>query len=262
MRNKSTKQNKWIYPVLYTAFLIISMLPLYTEIPYSPQETQDVIVNLLKVVLTPYKAYGLIFHVLTLLLIVLIVWQPEKMGRIWAGYMGLNYLIIALVQTMGLTVKYGFVLHTGGMVMNGVLGLVWLAVAFRNDLQPSFQSISWQHLILIPLALLAFWGPYVSSGSGVQPDFNPLLLLTSPDYGLTFCFTTPVFLFLLILFYPQVNILAYRITAFNGLLYGLYNLSHWFNPELRWMGFLHLPLLIISAYALALPQIYKKQEAA
>jgi hypothetical protein len=260
MENKLINQRKWLYPVLYTAFFIISMLPLYTEKPYAPQETQDVIINLLLVVTTPYKTYAPIFHILTLLLVTLIAWQPAKMGRVLAAYMGLNYLIIALVQTMGTTGKYGFVLHTGGMVMYGALGLVWLVVAYRNELQTSFKSFSWQHLILLPLALLAFWAPYVTSGSGVKPDFNPLLLLVSPDYGLTFCFTTPIFLFLLILFYPQVNKLAYRITAFNGLLYGLFNLTHWFNPELRWMGFLHLPLIIISVYALILPRIYKKKQ--
>jgi hypothetical protein len=79
-----------------------------------------------------------------------------------------------------------------------------------------------------------------------------LLLLTSPDYGLTFCLTTPVFLFLLVLFYPRVNTFAYRITAFNGLLYGLVNLTHFFTPERSWMGVLHLPLLVISIYALVL----------
>lgn len=260
MRNNLFKQRKWLYPVLYTCFFIISMLPLYTEKPYVPQETQDVIINLLMVVTTPYKAYAPIFHVLTLLMIPLIAWQPVKMGCVFAAYMGFNYLIIALVQTMGTTVKYGFVLHTGGMVMYGVLGLVWVVVAFRNELQTSFKSTSWQHFLLLPLVLLAFWAPYSTSGNGVQPDFNPLLLLVSPDYGLTFCFTTTIFLFLLILFYPQVNKLAYRITAFNGLLYGLFNLTHWSDPELRWMGFLHLPLLIVSVYALMLPRIYKKKQ--
>jgi len=92
----------------------------------------------------------------------------------------------------------------------------------------------------------------------IQPNFDPVLLLTSPDYGLTFCFTTPVFLLGLILIYPNVNQFAFRITAFSGLLYGLFNLTHWFNPDTQWMGFLHLPLLIISIYALILPRINKK----
>ena len=145
MSKQSIKQRIWLYPVLYAAFFIISMLPLYTEKPYPPQETQDVIVNLLMVATKPYKAYVPIFHVLTLLMVALIAWRPAKMGRVWAGYMGLNYLIIALVQGMGTTTKYGFVLHTGGIVMYGVLGLVWLVVAFRDELQTSFRSISWQH---------------------------------------------------------------------------------------------------------------------
>lgn len=261
MSNQSVKHSKWLYPALYVAFFIISMLPLYTEKPYNPQETQDVIIKLLMVVTTPYKAYAPIFHVLTLLMVALIAWRPAKMGRVLAGYMGLNYLIIALVQTMGTTAQYGFVLHTGGIVLYGVLVLVWLIVAFRNELQISFRSISWQHLLLLPLVLLAFWAPYAVSGNEVRPDFNPLLLLFSSDYGLTFCFTTPIFLFLLILSYPQVNILAYKITAINGLLYGVFNLAHWFTPEFRWMGVLHLPLLILSLYAFILPRIYKKQAA-
>ncbi len=255
MSNQSVRQRKWLYPVLYAALFIISMLPLYTEMPYAPQETQNVIIKLLMVATTPYKAYAPIFHVLTLLMVALIAWRPAKMGRVLAGYIGFNYLVIAVAQTMGTTAQYGFVLHTGAMVMCGALGLVWLIVAFRNELQTSFRSVPWQHLLLLPLALLPFWAPYVTSGNGVRPDFNPLLLLVSPDYGLTFCFTTPVFLLLLILSYPRVNLLAYRITAFSGLIYGVLNLSHWFKPELRWMGFLHLPLLILSLYALVLPRI-------
>jgi hypothetical protein len=260
MFSQVVKPRKWLYPVLYIAFIIISMLPLYTEKQYAPQDTQDVIIKLLMVVTTPFKAYAQIFHVLTLLMVALIAWRPAKMGRILAGYMGVNYLVLALVQTMGATAKYGFVVHTGGMALYVVLGLVWLIVAFRNELQVSFRSIPWQYFILLPLVLLAFWAPYTISVSGVRPDFSPVLLLTSPDYGLTFCFTTPYFLFMLILSYPHVNMLAYRITAFNGLIYAVFNLSHWFNPELRWMGVLHLPLLILSLYALILPQIHKIQE--
>ncbi|HVP20926.1 MAG TPA: hypothetical protein VMS73_03595 [Anaerolineaceae bacterium] len=37
---------------------------------------------------------------------------------------------------------------------------------------------------------------------------------------------TPLFFFLLILVYPKVDSFAFRVTAFNGLLYGLFNLTH------------------------------------
>jgi hypothetical protein len=61
--------------------------------------------------------------------------------------------------------------------------------------------------------------------------------------------TTPVFLFILILFFPNINLSAYKITAFNGPIYGLVNLTPFVHPERGWMGVLHLPLLPISSYA-------------
>jgi len=111
--------------------------------------------------------------------------------------------------------------------------------------------------LLLPLALLAFWAPF---DAAIQPSFRPILLLTAPDYGLTFCLTTPVFLFLLILFYPDVDPLAYRLTAFNGLLYGLINMTHFAEPSRVWMGVLHLPLLILSLIALLLPRLAARCE--
>jgi uncharacterized membrane protein HdeD (DUF308 family) len=136
-----------------------------------------------------------------------------------------------------------------------LLGVAWLVVAFRDKLHLATRKPRLPEYGLLLLAVLAYWGPYSVVNGTIRPDFDPLLLLTSPDYGLTFCFTTPVFLLGLILFHTQANQFAYRITAFSGLLYGLFNLTHWFNPNTWWMGFLHLPLLIISVYALFLPRI-------
>ncbi len=79
-----------------------------------------------------------------------------------------------------------------------------------------------------------------------------MLLLTSPDYGLAYCFLTPVFLFLLILAWPQVDQFAFRVAAFNGLLYGLFNLGNWSHPDTLWMGVMHIPLLALSLIALGM----------
>ncbi len=255
-------QRKWFYPVVYLALFIISMLPLYAEKPYLPQNTQDVILSLLMVASAPYAAFAPLFHIATLLLIALIAWRPGAMGRLVAGYIGLNYLVLTVVQAMGQTEKYGFVVHTGGLVAYLILAISWLVVAAKKDLAASFKRLAIPEYGLLLLAILAFWAPYTVVNSAVQPSFAPLLLLTSPDYGLTFCFTTPVFLLGLILFYPSVNPFAYRLTAFNGLLYGLFNMTHWFNPDTRWMGFLHLPLLILSIYALVLPRFSRAPQRA
>jgi hypothetical protein len=252
------KGRRWLYPIVYVLFVLINVIPPYAEKPFAPQETQDVIINLLMVSTNAYRALGPIFHIGTVLMVVLIAASnlQRRMGRVLAAYMGVNYLVIACVQTMGSTEKFGFVIYSGALILSLILGITWIVVAFRGELGTSFRDVPVHRYLLVPLALLAFWAPYDAE---VRPYFNPLLLLTSADYGLTFCFTTPVFVFLLVLFYPKVNAFAYRITAFNGFLYGLLNVSHFFNPELRWMGVLHLPLLIISLYALILPTIWRRR---
>ena len=255
MNANSKVRPKWFYPLIFLGIILINIIPSYSELPYAPQDAQDVIINLLMVAIEPYRAYAPIFHLATILIACGMLWKPARMGRLVAGYMGLNFLIIGLAQTMGQTEKYGFVVHLAALATMLLLGIAWLVVAVRGQLLLSRQKLQLPEYGLLLLALLAYWGPYRVVGGTIQPDFDPRLLLISPDYGLMFCFTTPVFLLGLILFRAQGSQFAYRLTAFSGLLYGLFNLTHWFNPDTWWMGFLHLPLLLISAYALFLPKI-------
>ncbi len=245
---------RWVYPLAYGLLLIIFFLPPYAEIPYAPQETSNVINALLRVTANPapYTILSPLFHLATLALIALMAWRPGHAGRVLSAYMGVNYLVIGWVQGQGVTDTYGYVVHTGNVVACALLAIIWLSVAVQNRLSISLRELDWRHYALAPLALLAFWSPASLTESAVQPDFNPMLLLTSPAYGLSYCLTTPVFLFLLIIALPNVPPLAYRITAFNALLYGLANLTLWFDPAMWWMGFLHLPLLLLPIVALVL----------
>lgn len=258
MTSKKLTMRRWFYPVIYVLLLIISMLPPITQVPYDPRNSQDVIMSILAVSIEPYRAWGWIFHVATLVVIVLAVFRPKIGGRVIAAYFGVNYLLIAALQTNAVTEAYGFAVQTGALVATALLGLLWLWVAWRGEIQASFQDVPAWRWGLLPLALLVFWSPIAFEESTVVPNFNPLLLLTSPDYGLAYCFMTPVFLFLLILFYPDVHRVAFRVTAFNGLLYGLYNLTHWFNPDMRWMGVMHIPLLVIPLVALCMPLLERR----
>ena len=47
------KRVNWKYTLMYGFLLLINMLPLITGKPYQPQDTQDVIVNLLMVSIVP-----------------------------------------------------------------------------------------------------------------------------------------------------------------------------------------------------------------
>lgn len=255
---KPLTKRKWFYPLVYFLLIVISMWPLYTEIPYDPRNTQDVIINILMLALVPYQSWGWIFHLATLGVIALAAFRPQVGGRVMAAYFGVNYLVIAALQTHAVTEKYGLAVQTGALIACGLLGMLWLWVAWKDRLRVSFGEVPAWRWFLFPLALLVFWSPIGFEGSRVVFNFNPLLLLTSPDYGLAYCFMTPVFLFLLILCYPNVDDFAFHVTAFNALLYGLFNLAHWFNPDLVVMGVMHLPLLLLALIALLMPRLIKK----
>ena len=45
---------------------------------------------------------------------------------------------------------------------------------------------------------------------------------------------------------------VYRITAVVGFIIGCYNMASFFNPGTVWLGFVHLPLLLISLYCAVL----------
>ncbi len=248
--NVPLTQRKWFTPLVYFLLVFIAFLPLYTERPYDPRQTQQVIFEIISRAALPYAAWGWVFHVVTLAVIALAVWNPQAGGRAIAAYFGLNYLVIAFAQTRAQTPAYGYAVHIGAMVVDILLALLWLWVAWQNRLRLSFQDAPRWRWVLLPFALLVFWSPLTIEGTTATPNFNPLLLLTSPDYGLAYCFLTPVFLFLLILAWPNVDGFAFRVTAFNGLLYGLFNLSHWAAPERIWLGVMHLPLLVMPITAL------------
>lgn len=246
-------RRKWFYPLIYAALVFIAFLPLVTERPYNPQQdTPAVIFEILSGATAPYAAWGWVFHVLTAAAIAVAIWRPDVGGRVVAAYFGLNYLVVAATQSSANTPSYGYAVHTGALVAEVLLGVLWLGVAWRGGLRLSFADAPRWRWLLLPFALLAFWSPVRVEGTRAVPDFNPVLLLTSPDYGLAYCYLTPVFLFLLILAWPKVNDFAFRVTAFNALIYALFNLNHWAVPDRVWLGVMHLPLLVLSLAALGL----------
>ena len=145
---------------------------------------------------------------------------------------------------------FGKVIHTGGLVSFLLLGILWVLASISEGKEQTTIKFRWQNTALLPFAILSFWAPYQFRGDTIIPDFDPIRLLYAPDYGMAFCFTAPVFLYLLFALYPGVNIPVYRFTVFNGLLYALFNLNHLFTPSTRWMGDMHIPLLALSTASL------------
>ncbi|MFB0504503.1 MAG: hypothetical protein ACETWE_11765 [Candidatus Bathyarchaeia archaeon] len=167
--------------------------------------------------------------------------------------MGINYVLFAFLQSIAVTEKYGLSIITLNLVMFNVVAAFWFweAIVQESDFTP--QKKPTLKYWVIPVAFLAFWYPCDISGVLAVPDFNPIQLLTN-EAGLTFCMMTPVYLAILALYYPRVNIATLRVTALVGVIIAFYNVLVNFilAPSLWWNGVLHMPLLTVSAYALIL----------
>jgi hypothetical protein len=254
---------KWSYPLLYVLlFFLNTVFPPYASKGYSWGETGQVIYSLLRVSLKPYVHLAPIFHIATLILIILIWKYGKRASRIFSAYVGVNYVFIALGQGIGTTEKYGLVILTGGVVSYLLIALLWCWESFNPKTDTTFTRLPLIRYWTVPLAFLAFWSPIRAIPlKGAVLDFNPRLLLTSYGYGLSFCMTTPVILCLLTLFYPNINKPLLKVNSFVGIIYGLWNMLSLLDPQTRWSGILHFPLLLISIYAFVLPNILKANQA-
>jgi hypothetical protein len=202
-----------------------------------------------------------IFKILPIILIFLLTILGNSISRIFSIYVGVNYGLIAVLQSVGVSEEYGFGILFTNLIMFLLVAVSWLwdVVIQRNDFTPHKRPL--RKYWVIPLALLAFW--YPANSITFQPDFNPILFLTN-QAGLTFCMMTPVYLAVLTLFYPRVNVVTLRITSLVGIIIGLYNVSLNFiiNPnEFWWNGVLHIPLLVISVYGFILSLQRKRLDA-
>ncbi len=95
--------------------------------------------------------------------------------------------------------------------------------------------------------------------TGLMPDFNFTYLFAN-GAGQAFCMMTPLYIGILTIYYPIINIVTLRITSIVGLIAALVNFYIEFilyPDKMWWVGVLHLPLLIISFYGLILSLIYQ-----
>ena len=110
---------------------------------------------------------------------------------------------------IALTEQYGFSVVTVNLAMFLLVAYVWIAEVFSPQNCFDFSNFRWKYVWMMILALFAYWFPFTNSG---QLDFSPLHFFTR-NTATAFCLTTPAFL-----------------------------------PHTVYIGFAHLPLLIISLY--------------
>jgi hypothetical protein len=232
----------WLYAVLCLFFFI----PSYAARGYDPRQSSALVEAVLRrpfiTALSP--VYG-VLKLLPVLLMVLVVVFRNRFRRAFHAYITLLLLAIALFQNSASTERFGFVVLAGNVVLMTIPTLAWLweTVSGNGDYSRTDPSL-WKWPVFA-LAFFAFWFP-VNSAT-VAPDFNPVYLVANESM-VTYCMVTPVLLAFLLLYFPRINIVTFRVSAFIGIIFGAMNMVTWFvlNPSMWWMGVLHIPLLLIS----------------
>lgn len=246
----SLTRKPWFYAlVIFCSFF----LPPITSQPYRYYELPNLMMEIFINGLLPYTQFAPIFHISTILVVVALWRKPRPTGRIFYFYLAINFIFIALAQNVTNTPSFGNVILLSNMFLFLVVGIFWLIGAIRpqQSLAPDKGS-RWRFLGL-PLAVLAFWSPMDYMGN---PNFNPVNLLTS-EYGLAFCFTVPVVVYILSFFYATVYKPAFRVTCVFGLGMGILNITGplWISGYPLWVALLHTPLLLLAIYGLLLGRI-------
>ena len=188
--------------------------------------------------------FNSLFQSLSLSMFILLFVSKDRMKSLFNAYVAVSYLAFAFIQNIALTEQYGFSVVTVNLAMFLLVAYVWIAEVFSPQNCFDFSNFRWKYVWMMILALFAYWFPFTNSG---QLDFDPLHFFTR-NTATAFCLTTPAFLTILTLNLPKVNIVTYRITAIVGFIIGVYNMFSFFNPHTVYIGFAHLPLLIISLY--------------
>jgi hypothetical protein len=231
--------------------LLLFFIPSFSARPVDPRETSKLITAVLSnPLIYAIPALLPVFKVLPIVLVVAIVVWGDKVTRLFNAYVAVTVLLLALFQNAAFTPEFGFAALLGNAVAYLLVAIVWFweTVIKVNAFTPHPRSL-WRYWV-VPVAFLAFWFPLDLATRG--PDFTLTQLLTN-SAGLATCMMLPVYLAVLTLYYPTVNWVALRVTAWAGMITGLLNMMQWFAlaPQ-PWLGVLHLPLLTISVYALAL----------
>ena len=242
--------------LILVVLFICSFLPVFAASPFSQQDSSLVIKEVLMKTSVAYLWLSPILHVVTMALLVALYLYGSKAGRFVDAFFAILFLFMAFSNHIAVTDSYGLAVVTGNLVPVLIVGLFWVWEVYKPQNNYVFERLrAWRYWVL-PFAFLAFWSPISAQ---LNPDFNPLLLLSS-SFGVMYCPTTPVVIALLSLIYPRVSRYVLRTTSFVGLMIGLFNVMSYFTMPgyTLWNLVLHTPLIFISLYGLLIPILVKK----
>lgn len=248
MKTNSNFLSKIIAKWWFYALIIIAQIIFFPYVEYNFSYTEiGAIINytLANSLQGSMREYYFIFQLVSVIFLVLLFIYKNRFAKAFNIYVLISYLLFAVLQNVAISDRYGVSIVTINVFMFVLVAIAWIGECINPQNDYSFSSFNWKKSWLIVLAFFAYWLPL-----GVDGNFNfsPLSFIRNGS-ATAFCMMTPVFLCLMSLNFPRINVIPYRITSFIGIVIGLYNISNFQIPERVPLAIVHLPLLIISIYS-------------
>jgi hypothetical protein len=245
---KTVAHQWWFLPLI----LLPQAIPPYTSNGYKLPEWGTVNAYILT---HPIKGdfTGLFsfFQIIPLALLLAVFFIGKRVTRFFSIYVALSYTLIAFLQSFSISDKYGFAVCVANVITFLILASLWVweSIFPKNEFE-LLKIPAWKYWTIL-LALFAFWCPV--NPLTLTPDFNPVYMFTSGT-SLSFCLVTPLYLAILVIYFPHVNKSAFVATGLIGVFMSLGNfvLEFVIIPSYWWIGILHIPLFILSFCSLVL----------
>jgi hypothetical protein len=234
----------------FAGLVLLQLLPPFTSKGFNFNEMYEIVSTTLnRGLFFSCQPVFPVFQGIAISVLVLLMAFRNKVRVVFAIHAGFSYLLFAVMQMTAVTPRYGLSVLSGGVLVFGLVAAAWFWEGFcgSNDFS-AHKRPPWKYVVIVP-AIFAFWMPLDLETFG--PDLDLANFITSGS-ALTFCMMTPVYLAVLIFFYPMVNIVVLRVTSAVAIFFAIYNVPMLLRSGPRWNGVLHLPLLILSVLGLIL----------
>ena len=233
----------------FVGLILLQFLPVLTTKNFSFDEMYKIVtMTLSRALFFSCERVFPVFQGVAISVIVLLIVFRGKVRIVFAIHAGLSYLLFVM-QVTAMTPRYGLSVIPSGVIMFGLVAAAWFWEAFSgfNDFSVQKRPV-WKYGV-IAAAAIAFWMPLDLATCSLDLDLGNFITSGS---ALTFCMMTPVYLAVLIFFYPMVNIVVLRVTSAAGIILAIYNVPKLFCSDVMWLGLLHLPLFFLSVLGLIL----------
>jgi len=238
---------RWYF---FASLILLQLMPPFTSKGFNFDAIYEIVnTTLTQALFFSCRGFYPAFQGITISVILLLIIFRCKARIVFSIYVGISYLLFALLQLTAITPRYGLSVVSSGVIMFGLVAVVWFWEVFSgfNNFSVHRQPV-WKYAVIVP-AIIAFWMP-IDLGT-CKLDLSLAHFVTSGS-ALTFCMMTPVYLAILIFFYPMVNMVVLRVTSAVGMIIAIYNMPNIFIPDVMWLGLLHLPLSFLSLLGLIL----------